>query len=619
MRYIVTKRPEYFNYDAEIIIAEDALFKLATEHVIGFDLETTGLSFKNSVIKALLISTPEDDYVIDTYTVPIQVFKDVLESKFLVCQNGAFDLVFLFAAGIIPKTKQLYDTYLAELNMSLGIAVWNRDYGSLVKMYLGINIDKSLQSKIHLTEINDPQALDYMFNDAKYLIPIMNAQMPAVKKLDVLGAVQLDCRFIFVLAYIEYCGIYIDQDKWMRVCRRLEYEEYKALLELNEMLTELNGVTEINWDSQQQVVALFKELGIDTWDKREKKDTLNKKLLVKIDNPLVKKYMDYKEKNKAVTTYGRSWFDYVWDDGRIHTKFKPLVSTGRTSCGDTKSGPFPNIQNIKREKDMRSSFKSFGQYKLVNLDYSSQEGVVMADKCKDPALLEFYKSGGGDFHSYVASKIWVDELDGLTFEEIAKQYPEKRTQAKQAGFAIQFGGNGYTIANNLNVAVEIGEEVYEGFFQAFPHLKEYGEEKQREALALGYILINKVTGRKRFLEGYKYYRAGKSKPSTAEYKAIQQFENETYRLGLNTPVQGTAADISKTAGVLLFEHIVKTKRFGKDRMVNFVHDEYVFEITTSTADAFAQTAKDIMEKAASYYLEELTMKVQPVVSNYWGH
>jgi DNA polymerase I-like protein with 3'-5' exonuclease and polymerase domains len=124
--------------------------------------------------------------------------------------------------------------------------------------------------------------------------------------------------------------------------------------------------------------------------------------------------------------------------------------------------------------------------------------VVLANKALDQNLLKFYDEGWGDMHSFVASKMYP-ELEGLSLETIRTQHKEKRQAAKSAGFAINYGGTGSTIADNLGLSKEEGDKIYEAYFQAFPGLKRYFDRVKKQGLKDGYIFISEVTKRKSYL------------------------------------------------------------------------------------------------------------------------
>ena len=226
-----------------------------------------------------------------------------------------------------------------------------------------------------------------------------------------------------------------------------------------------SGVQEctINWDSPKQVMALMEEYGVNTtiYVKGEEKKSIDAKTLdpQKDQFPIIKPYLKYKEAQKEVTTYGYNWKKYINPiTGRIHTTFKQLMDTGRLSCGDKRDGT-PNLQNIPRDEETRACFVCEEGNVLVDADYSSQEQIVLANFSKEVNLLNFYKQGFTDMHSYVAFLMYKDirrcSLEELTPEKLSyikSDYPENRRIAKSAGFAINYGGNGSTIAKNCNLS-----------------------------------------------------------------------------------------------------------------------------------------------------------------------
>lgn len=313
-----------------------------------------------------------------------------------------------------------------------------------------------------------------------------------------------------------------------------------------------------------------------------------------------------------------------------------MVDTARTSSGNVSAGPFPNMQNLSKESDTRECFCGQRGNVLVIGDYSSQESVLMADFSREPALLEFFKTGGGDMHSYVAKQIYYDKMGDISLSEVKEKFPDLRTKAKAAGFAIQYGGNGKTISDNMNIPHEDGIKLYEDYMGKFPKLQEYFDKTYKDNLARGYILTNSITNRKRFVKGlpemaklfenkpfWEKYREEKKKNSAwyldkrERLKKVWALKSEVYKLGLNTPIQSTAADMSKLGGVMFLKWIIDNKLFGKVKIVNFVHDEYVIECNQKSAEKVAMALKECMENAASYFTTLLKIKVDPVISKYW--
>lgn len=632
--FLITNRPSYFPYNIPFIDAEEAVFQMSFQDNIGYDSETSSLSPFTGKMWCCQLSTREHQYLVDLETVDIQIFKGLLESKLLIIQNAVFDIPWLYKEGIIPT--RIWDTYTSEFVLSMGInpGVYPRGLGDIVKRYCGVELDKSVRKDV-VNGINSYETVMYSLQDVQYLHTIRDEQEKILKKRGLLKAALLDSDFTRVLAYIEYCGIYLDKDAWYKRVRQLEYEEWGYYLELEKLRVEYNSDPEFNWNSSQQVIKLFQELGVDTFCKKQKKHTVESSSLVKQAHPIVKPYLTYKEYAKAVSTYGRNFFDYILSDDRIHTKFKPIVDTGRTSCGDTKNGPFPNIQNLDSESSTRKCFQAQGDRVLVICDYSSQEGVVLADRSGEPALIEFYRSGEADMHSYVARHIFP-ELRGLTSAEIAKEFPHLRKAAKAAGFAINYGGSGSTIADNMGITIKEGDAVLNAYMNAFPRLKKYFDECLEETMRNGYILINPVTGRKRYIYKFKEFKDRyHDKAFWDEYKSrkavnaitpelltrvkeVMAIRSSLFRRSLNSPIQGTSADISKQAGVYILNWIINENLFGAVKIVNFVHDEYVLECTPNKSDLVASKTKYYMEKAGSDFLTVLHLVADPIISKKWS-
>lgn len=643
MEFIVTNDKQRFKdigWDGKFCAAEDVLRYFADKKSVQVDIEASGMSFKTSKMYSIAFGDPEHQFVVDLETVSIQLFKELLETKLVIGQNLGYDLPFLYDCGIIPD--RVWDTFLAEYVLTMGMPPERgaRSLGGLAKKYLEVELDKSTQATIAQTGLASVTDIHYAAADVRYLTDIAKLQLSECRRLQVENAVNLENEFVRVLAYIEYCGIKVDTDRWMSHVRKIEHDEYAAWVELTEFyLKVIDAPNEytfpmhpVNWNSSQQVIEVLKKLGVPTFDKQTDKDTVDAKFLVKYadKHPLVPMYLKYREINKEVTTYGREWLNNVLSDGRVHTKYRSMVDTGRTACGDARSGPFPNMQNLPASAEIRNSFiPTTKNHTFVVCDYSSQESVLLADMSKEKNLLEFYINGEADLHSYAASKIWTDIIGDTPIAEIKKKFPELRQQAKSANFAISYGGSGFTIANNLNIPKKQGEQVYDAYMKAFPGLNAFFEEQKKKAMRSGYILINNVTGRKRFgadikqigkqfdcIDWSRYKQDGGYKESCLSIiKAKSAIEREA----LNTPIQGTAADMSKMAGVLFFKWILEKKLFGKVMISIFVHDEYVVECTKGKSELVAEKLKECMETAGSMFLTTLQIKAEPVISTTWQH
>ncbi len=418
----------------------------------------------------------------------------------------------------------------------------------------------------------------------------------------------------------------------MEIAERGEAERYYARKALRDYAGQhYAGLYDdsISWSSPKQVTSFFENIGIDcTSSKGSDKKSANIKDLIKYADefPIIKLYADFSKKQKTATTYGRDWLDAIYPDRRIHTKYNPLVSTGRTSCGASQLGSqYKNMQNVTNVEGLRECFTAYGNTRLINCDYSSQESVLFADQCQDAALLAFWQAKEGDMHSYVARLLWPEILGHMSLEEIKAARPDLRTKAKSAGFAIQYGSKGWSIAHTLNIQLEDAEDIYHRYMKAFPGMAKYFLKVQNAAFRDGYITINEQVGAKRY-----FYDADLLRPYWHHYRLDSRSKKVPYELrgqlgyiarqALNSPTQGTAALMSMVAGNNYLDWIFyEEKGFRTVKIVNFVHDEFVGEASVARVERASAALQKCMEDAGEKFIHTLKVTATPVESKVWGH
>jgi len=644
----------------EVVIAtkEMALQFLETLDWIGFDAETLGFDPYLSDLITIQMGNNKHQFVIDVKTVDITYFKDLLESKPLIGHNLKFDLRFLYHYRIIPY--KVYDTFLAEKTTRLGITTHKSSLADTVKRHCNVILDKSVRASID-GSFNIPFII-YSALDVKYLHRIKETQLKILEEADSLKSIELDNRFVIVLAYIEYCGFKLDGQKWQEKTNKTRIKADKAKEELDKYILENNmsdfinyqtdlfssGLrTNINWNSPQQVVQFFKQVGVNTTieEKGEKKDTIDSKHLVKFQEkfPVIETYLRYKQAQKDLGTYGDNWLRLINPvSGRVHTSYKQLMNTGRLSSGgrNKETGEaYPNFQNIPSDAETRSCFVADEGNTLITCDYTGQEQIVLVNKCLDKNLLEFYDQDLGDMHSFVASKMYP-ELDGMDLKEIKSKHKDKRQAAKVAGFAINYGGSGIGIADQLGLSVEQGQHIYDSYFKAFPGLKEYFDKTKKFGLDNGYVLISPVTGKKSYVDYYEdFQETSKEIKKTGfwdDFKKHKEAMTVTYsslkrkvslyfskkgdieRMSLNYPIQGESAEITKLSCVYFWEdYLLTNKLLFTVKFVNTVHDENVVECPDSIAEETAKALEDAMVKAGAVFCKRVPLKADPCISKYW--
>lgn len=193
---------------------------------------------------------------------------------------------------------------------------------------------------------------------------------------------------------------------------------------------------------------------------------------------------------------------------------------------------------------------------------------------------------------------------------------EKRGIAKAAGFAINYGGNGYTISKNLGVPASVGDKVYDDYFKAFPGLRKYFDTVISNTLKQGYININPITNRRLNLIDYPKMKKYENSPNKSQYYKLK---SAISRLALNAPIQGTAADITKNAAVRFRNWIYKEELQDEVWVTNIIHDEINAECTEEISELVAQNLEKCMSEAGSLWCKTIPLKATAAVGDYWAH
>lgn len=668
MIYLVTKQESLFENEENDIVKgsiADIYEYFKDKELIEFDTETTGFNcFTNSLICSQY-GDSENQFVVDHETISIKELKDLLENKdkLILMQNAKFDLKFLYVNGIYPKN--IYDTYLAESLLYLGDDLRSKSLAALFSNYLGITLNKSVRANIAQEGLTT-RVIKYAANDVVGLSKIREKQLQAIEKEDLTKALKLENSFVRVLAYVEFCGFKLNVQKWKKkiLQDKIIVDELKQELDtwlLNSGLDEYidnqldmfsnDSKVKINWKSSKQVIVLFKKIGIKILDKHGKESADAKVLVSQKDGfNILPIYLKYKAAEKVTSTYGESFLQQINPiTKRIHTNFTQLMDTTRLSSGGNKTINFQNIPSVPEEKDRaedkiyeRECFEPEPGNTFVVTDYAGQEAVIFANKCLDPNLLEFYDKGLGDQHSYVAKLCYPDELKDVPLDDIKKVRKDLRQNAKAAGFALQFGGVGMTIAANLNISIEEGNAVEAAYYNAFPGVKDYFKKVTTEAINNKVIVYNQQTKHKLKpyfiselerlekeinMEGFwTKYRQEKAKRSSLYTndmaKTVSQYfklKGMLERMSKNYPVQGTGAAMTKLACIYIFNYIIEHNLQNKVLIPNIIHDEIVAECSIEISKNISKIIKESMEKAGNYFCKRVPLKADPYIGNSWTH
>lgn len=503
MIYLVTNNIELFECDSyKIISVKDSLKILNNWEIIQYDSETDGIDAHINKLLCVQFGNEEgtEQIVVDCSNVDITSYKKILENKLIIGQNLKFDLQFLYNYNIIPRN--VYDTMIIEQLLYLGyphITVDKYTYlkynhtfpylekddnyslsfslKAIAKKYLNVDIDKTVRGEIIWRGL-DSKVIEYAAADCVYLGDIRKKQLEECEKKKCLIGAKLENYFVPVIAYLEWCGIKLDADKWGKKMEQDKYNLDEATKKLSDFVIKngfkqfytintqgdlfegfnLDPIVTINWSSSRQVVNFAKLLGFNTkiTNKKgeESESVLEKHLKTQkgINDEFLDLYFKYQEYAKVVSSFGQGHLNMINPKtGRCHTTYWQLgAASGRMSCGSQnqnkdlaklkKISPsactYCNMQQLPSDERTRSCFvPEKGNY-FCSSDFSALESRLGADIYKEQSMIDEFLYRSGDIHSLVA-KACFPELQDKTTEEIKRDFPHLRKKAKPIGFSQQ--------------------------------------------------------------------------------------------------------------------------------------------------------------------------------------
>ena len=404
------------------------------------------------------------------------------------------------------------------------------------------------------------------FDDLKHIEPkkCYKEFSQNVKELK-LGNVynDIDLPLVKVLYNMEKIGVAVDEPAIHRFGEKLS----KAIKELDNRIHRLAGV-EFNINSPKQLSdVLFNKLGLDYDRKKNEKLSTSADVLEKLidKHEIIKPIMDYRTYNKLLTTYAEALPKFVVN-GRIHTNFNMTeTATGRLSSDK------PNLQNIpirtELGREIRKTFVPRKGYTFLDADYSQIELRILAILSRDENLIDAYK-GASDVHSITASEVFGVKLKDVT--------PELRRKAKAINFGIVYGMSSYGLGEGLNIDTKEAKLYIDKYFERYKKVKEYLDSTVEKAKNDGFVRT--------------YY--GRIRP-IPEFKHGNAFEKAfAKRVAMNSPIQGTAADIMKIAMINIDDEFIANNL--ESRIVLQVHDEILVECKKGEEEIVKKIMKKCM-------------------------
>lgn len=412
-------------------------------------------------------------------------------------------------------------------------------------------------------------------NLGKYLASIVNAIEDSLdiltQKLKELSMYDLykDCEIKLskVLADMEITGFVCDKNELEKIKDEVSLE----LEDLEKIIYELAG-SEFNINSPKQLSKiLFEDLELPVIKKTKTGYSTNAQVLEKLrdKHPIIKKIERYREMYKLKSTYLESLEECIDKDGRIRSTFKQNVTaTGRLSSTE------PNLQNLpirtEEGRKIRKAFKADENKVLIDADYSQIELRVLAHLANDKKMQEAF-SKNIDIHTKTASEVFATPIDEVT--------KLQRSEAKAVNFGIIYGISDYGLSQNLNIPRKRAKEYIDNYLDTYPEIKKYMKDIVKKAKEDGYV--NTIFNRRRYVPEIN-----------SKNFNVRSFGE---RVALNTPIQGSAADIIKFAMINSYENLKKAKIDAK--IVLQIHDEIIIEASKKDLEKAKEILKSSMQDA----------------------
>lgn len=566
----------------------EILKPLQTCPVIAVDTETTGLDPLRDKIRLVQIAAANHSVtIVDLFKVQREMLAPLAElfqgAPIKVLQNAKFDLKFLQQAGL-SITGKLFDTMVAAQLLDAGVRSHGYNLAELVKVYLGEDLSKEQQRSDWSNPNLSSEQLEYAARDAAILLRLREVMKPKLKNARLVETAKLEFDCLGAIAQMELSGMLLDLSRWDDLRQELEQSRDQLADGLRKQLQPallstqldiLGNQTSLNLDSQQQVLEALQQMGVPV------KNTSKLSLIpLAEEHPPVRALLDYRKVAKSVQAFASSLPKHVHPiTGRIHPDYQQMgAATGRMSCRN------PNLQQIPRDKIFRSCFIPAPGYCLVVADYSQIELRVAAELSGDRRMIEAYQNDE-DLHQLTAALIADKSLDQVKKSE--------RQAAKAVNFGLIYAMGAKGLAeyayNNYGVQMSLkqAETFRKRYFEAYQGIARWhGAIKRRlprEIRTVGDRL-------RRWLD----------EPKLTEL--------------LNTPVQGTAADITKAALAKLPTALKETGA----RLIGTVHDEILLEAPEDTAERAAQILQQVMEQAGQHYLRKVPVKAEVAIALNWA-
>ena len=483
------------------------------------------------------------------------------------------DFVLFKQIGIYLKGIY-FDAKVAGYNLNPTSSHYELD--ELSKQYLNLDIPQYLEKmgikkqeekQLNLFQVEEANDDYNRYKNSAFVYAIANLEKVLTKKLEEAELIELfrniEMPVVKVLGSMQYEGIYADKEELIKFGNKLKEEIETLKQSIYKFAKE-----EFNINSTQQLgVILFEKLKLPVYKKTKTGYSTDVDILEKLrpEHPIIDKILEYRSLMKLNSTYVEGLIPYINPKtNKIHSYFhQTIAATGRISSTE------PNLQNIPTRvelgKQIRKVFKATEGKVFIDADYSQIELRVLAHISKDRNMKKAFKDGE-DIHKEVASRVFE-----VPIEEVTK---EQRTSAKAVNFGIVYGISGFGLAEQLKISRKRAEQYINQYLDKYTGVKKYMDKMVEQARENGYV--ETLFHRRRYIPEI-----------TSNNYMVRQFGS---RAAMNTPIQGTAADIIKIAMVKVYEKLEEEHLEAK--LI-----ELLIECKIEEKEKVKQILKECMENA----------------------
>lgn len=554
-----------------VVVTEDELkhIRLESETVIKVFGDYNHLA--RPIVDGVAMLSGKNYYYVDgNLFESLAEFMGTMKTSF-VGHNLKKDYYTLMSYGL-SDFDTAYDTEVAEYVLNSGRSDY--DISVLASEYLHMSLAQEKvfrdeHSQINLLGNNNDDFSKYGLETCLAIVNIRNAQKPCIEEQELDNVLyQVELPLVEVMAAMEREGFKADREYLANFGDTLNSEIDKLTKSIHGMAGE-----EFNIKSTQQLGnILFEKLGLPAGKKTKKGYSTSAEVLEKLKgkHPIINEILEYRSLTKLKSTYVDGMIPLIAEDGKIHAHFNQTVTaTGRISCTE------PNLQNIPVRQELgrklRCAFVPENEdCTLVGADYSQIELRVLAHMSGDEGLIDAF-ARGEDIHRATAANVL-----GVSEDEVTSL---DRSRAKAVNFGVIYGMSAFGLSSELHITRKDAEAYINTYFAKHTKVRQFMDEQVSSCKDKGYVTT--LLGRRRYIK---------------EIRAIQYMVKQIgERLAMNTPIQGTAADIIKLAMIKVY-HALKDQGL-KSRLILQVHDELIINTYKDEKDTVEKLLVDNMESA----------------------